>query len=139
MAQLLLALLAGILFATGLIVSQMVNPAKVLNFLDLTGRWDPTLLIVLGGALLVSVPGFALVERRAKPLFAARFYLPTKSEIDAKLIVGAALFGVGWGISGLCPGPALTALASGLAPVAGFVVTMILGVLAYKALFEWRP
>jgi uncharacterized membrane protein YedE/YeeE len=136
MAQLVLAFIAGGLFAIGLIVSQMVNPAKVLNFLDIAGQWDPTLAFVMGGALLVTIPGFRLVLQRARPLLAERFQLPTKQDLDPRLVIGAVLFGIGWGIAGLCPGPALTALASGLLPVVGFVATMIVGALTYKLAFE---
>jgi uncharacterized protein len=134
--QLILSLLSGILFALGLIVSQMVNPAKVLNFLDVAGTWDPTLAFVMGGALLVTIPAFRLILKRSQPLFARRFYMPTKQDIDARLVIGAALFGVGWGLAGLCPGPAITALATGLLPVIGFVAAMIIGALAHTWLFE---
>lgn len=136
MAQLLLALTSGVLFALGLIISGMVNPSKVLNFLDVAGAWDPTLAFVMGGALLVTLPGFHLVLQRARPLLAERFYLPTKQDLDPRLIVGAVLFGIGWGVAGLCPGPALTALASGLPQVAGFVLAMIVGSITYWLIFE---
>lgn len=137
MAQLLLALTSGVIFALGLIISGMVNPAKVLNFLDIAGAWDPTLAFVMGGALLITIPGFRLVlKRRSKPLLAERFQLPTKQDLDPRLILGAVLFGIGWGLAGLCPGPALTALASGLLPVVGFVAAMIAGSLVYKLAFE---
>lgn len=137
--QLALSLFAGILFALGLIVSQMVNPAKVLNFLDVAGTWDPTLAFVMGGALLVTIPAFRLILRRPHPLFGQRFYIPDRSDIDKRLIIGAILFGIGWGIAGLCPGPALTALATGSMPVVGFVVAMAAGALLYKWLFESGP
>ncbi|MBS3805257.1 MAG: YeeE/YedE family protein [Oleiphilaceae bacterium] len=137
-AQVLLAFGAGILFAIGLIVSQMVNPAKVLNFLDIAGAWDPTLAFVMGGAILVTMPAFRFVLKRPHPLFGSKFYLPTRSDIDARLVAGAVLFGIGWGITGLCPGPAITALASGLLPVVGFLLAMTGGVLVHKWLVE-RP
>lgn len=136
--QLALSLFAGILFALGLIVSQMVNPAKVLNFLDIAGAWDPTLAFVMGGALLVTIPAFRIILRRPHPLFAQRFYLPAKSDIDWQLLSGAALFGIGWGIAGLCPGPALTALATGSMSVIGFVISMAAGALLYRKVFEER-
>jgi len=136
MAQILIAFAAGIIFSVGLIVSQMVNPAKVLNFLDVAGHWDPTLAFVMGGALLVTIPGFRLVTRRSRPLFAERFQLPTKKDLDARLIGGAALFGIGWGIAGLCPGPALTALATGLLPVVGFVAAMAGGMVVHRLWLE---
>lgn len=135
-AQLALSLIAGVIFAIGLALSQMVNPAKVLNFLDITGAWDPTLALVMGGALLVTIPAFHFVLKRPHPLFAHKFHLPTKSDIDARLVTGAAIFGIGWGMAGLCPGPALTAITSGLLPVLGFVLAMTAGVLAHKFLFE---
>jgi uncharacterized protein len=137
--QLILSLLSGILFALGLIVSQMVNPAKVLNFLDVAGTWDPTLAFVMGGALLVTIPAFRLILKRPQPLFARRFYMPTKQDIDARLVIGATLFGIGWGLAGLCPGPAITALATGLLPVVGFVAAMVAGALAHTWLFESSP
>ncbi|ADE16198.1 protein of unknown function DUF395 YeeE/YedE [Nitrosococcus halophilus Nc 4] len=138
MVQLILSLVSGILFALGLIVSQMVNPAKVLNFLDIAGTWDPTLAFVMGGALLVTIPAFRLILKRPHPLFAKRFYLPTKQDIDVRLVTGATLFGVGWGLAGLCPGPAITALATGLLPVVGFVAAMVAGAFAHKLIFEQR-
>jgi uncharacterized protein len=116
----------------------MVNPAKVLNFLDVAGTWDPTLAFVMGGALLVTIPAFRLILKRSQPLFARRFYMPTKQDIDARLVIGAALFGIGWGLAGLCPGPAITALATGLLPVVGFVAAMVAGAFAHKWLFENR-
>ncbi len=121
------ALLAGALFGLGLSVSQMVNPAKVLNFLDVAGQWDPTLAFVMGGAVLVTVPAFRWVLRRANPLLDAHFHLPTRQDIDIRLVAGAALFGVGWGVGGLCPGPAVVALLSALPSVFAFVLAMLLG------------
>lgn len=135
-AQLIVSLASGILFGVGLIVSQMVNPAKVLNFLDIAGDWDPTLAFVMGGAVLVSALLFPVVLKREHPMFAARFYLPARRDIDWRLLTGAVLFGIGWGMAGLCPGPALTALASGLPPVIGFVAAMAVGALIYKWFFE---
>src|SRR5690606_10611382 len=134
--QLLLSLAAGVLFALGLCLSQMVNPAKVLNFLDVAGDWDPTLAFVMGGALLVTMPAFRVILKRPHPWFAARFYLPTKQDIDVRLIAGAVIFGIGWGVAGLCPGPAITAVATGLLPVLGFVAAMAVGVVLHKGLFE---
>jgi uncharacterized membrane protein YedE/YeeE len=135
-AQLTVSLASGILFGVGLIVSQMVNPAKVLNFLDIAGDWDPTLAFVMGGAVLVSALFFPVVLKRSHPLFSAQFYVPSRRDIDWRLVMGAALFGIGWGIAGLCPGPALTALASGLPQVIGFVAAMTAGALIYKWFFE---
>ncbi len=121
------AFFIGTLFGFGLAVSEMINPARVIGFLDVTGHWDATLLFVMGGALAVTVPGFPLILRRARPLLAEFFALPTKTKLDGSLIVGALIFGVGWGIAGFCPGPALAALASGSPRVALFVVAMIAG------------
>jgi uncharacterized membrane protein YedE/YeeE len=125
--QIVGALITGILFGLGLSISEMINPARVIGFLDLTGRWDATLLWVMGGALSVTVPFYPLILRRARPLFDHQFSLPTKSAIDRPLIVGAALFGIGWGLGGFCPGPALAALATGSSSVVLFVLAMIAG------------
>ncbi len=121
------AFASGILFGIGLTISEMINPARVVGFLDITGRWDPTLAFVMAGALAVTLPGFPLVLRRQRPLLSRQFYLPGKTPIDPPLIIGAAIFGVGWGLSGLCPGPALAGLASGNPPVYGFVIAMVAG------------
>jgi uncharacterized membrane protein YedE/YeeE len=121
------ALLSGFVFGLGLAVSEMTDPERVVGFLDLAGPWDPTLLFVMGAALAVTLPGFALALRRHRPLCGERFFLPTKNQIDAPLIGGAAIFGVGWGLSGFCPGPAVAALATLSPPVAAFVAAMIAG------------
>jgi uncharacterized membrane protein YedE/YeeE len=110
----------------------MVNPQKVIGFLDVAGDWDPTLAFVIGGALLVAIPAFRLILRRSHPVLAEEFELPTKKDVDGRLLGGAALFGIGWGLAGLCPGPAVTALASGLLPVFAFVAAMVVGMAAYK-------
>ena len=107
---LLTALVSGLLFGAGLALSGMVNPAKVLNFLDVAGTFDPTLLFVLGGAVVTTFIGYRLMPSR--PLFAERFQWPTKTDVDGRLVVGAAVFGVGWGLSGFCPGPAIGAVVS---------------------------
>jgi len=109
---LLAALLSGLLFGAGLAVSGMVNPAKVLNFLDLAGTFDATLVFVLGGAVVTTYIGYRLVLARGRPLFAGRFQLPARTDIDARLLAGAAIFGIGWGLSGFCPGPAIAAVVS---------------------------
>jgi uncharacterized membrane protein YedE/YeeE len=121
------ALLVGILFSLGLSISEMTNPARVIGFLDIAGRWDPTLLFVMGGALAVTLPAYALILRRARPLLDSAFYLPIKRDIDRWLLIGAALFGIGWGLGGFCPGPALASLASGTPAVVLFVLAMIAG------------
>ncbi|UOA15713.1 MULTISPECIES: YeeE/YedE family protein [Sulfitobacter] len=105
------ALLSGLVFGIGLIVSGMADPAKVLNFLDVFGTWDPSLAFVMGGAIAVTAPGFALLFRsRQTPYFDSTFRVPTRNDLEPKLLTGAAIFGVGWGLGGFCPGPALTAL-----------------------------
>jgi hypothetical protein len=129
------AFLAGLLFGVGLSVSQMINPAKVIAFLDVAGRWDPSLAFVMGGAVLVTAVGFRWALAWPRPLFAAVFRLPTAREVDARLVVGAALFGVGWGMSGFCPGPAIASLAYGLLPSVVFVASMVAGM----ALQAWSP
>lgn len=126
--QLVSALLAGLLFGLGLVVSGMADPLKVQNFLDPIGTWDPSLAFVIGGAILVALPGFRLVRRRAAPLFAARFRMPTRSDIDGRLVAGAAVFGIGWGLAGYCPGPVLTALPLGAPGTLVFVPAMFLGI-----------
>jgi uncharacterized membrane protein YedE/YeeE len=126
---------SGLLFAVGLAISGMTQPAKVVGFLDLTGDWDPSLACVMVGAISVHALLYRLLCKRAAPLFAARFSLPTHSSIDARLVVGAGLFGLGWGIGGFCPGPAVTSLASGHTPVMVFVISMLAGMYLYK-LFE---
>jgi hypothetical protein len=115
LTALLAAVASGALFGAGLVLSGMVVPSRVINFLDVTGRWDPTLAIVMAAALLVAMPLFRVVTSRATPLLAARFHLPAKREIDSPLLLGAALFGAGWGIAGFCPGPALASLIAGVA------------------------
>ena len=122
-----LGALAGLVFGIGLVVSGMSNPAKVLNFLDVLGPWDPSLAFVMGGATLTAFVGYRLVRRRARPLAMEAFDLPSSTTIDMPLLTGSALFGVGWGIGGFCPGPAWTALAL-LSPGAlVFVPMMLLG------------
>ena len=127
------ALLSGTLFGLGLAVSGMVNPAKVLGFLDIAGAWDPTLALVMFGALAVTTPAFRYVLKRRQPWFAPGFALPTKTDLEPRLVFGAALFGVGWGLAGLCPGPAIAALVSGHGAVYAFVAAMLAGFLLHDA------
>ena len=138
MGRMIVALVAGTLFGLGLAVSGMINPAKVVGFLDVAGGWDPTLMFVMGGAMLITVPAFRLILNRPRPILADGFALPTKSALDARLLGGAALFGVGWGLSGFCPGPAVAALVTGLTPVFTFVAAMMAGMALYAWVFE-RP
>lgn len=136
MAQLVVAFVAGLIFAAGLIISEMSNPAKVLSFLDVMGDWDPTLALVMGGALLVTFPAFGWVLKRSAPLLGASFVLPTKQQLDTPLLAGSAIFGVGWGLAGLCPGPALTAAGTGAAGAIVFVAAMMTGTLLARHLLE---
>ncbi|TSJ62156.1 YeeE/YedE family protein [Starkeya sp. 3C] len=128
----------GLLFGVGLIVSGMGNPAKVLNFLDLFGTFDPSLAFVMGGAVVVAFIGYRLVLARPAPLLAERFQVPTRTDIDARLILGPALFGIGWGLGGFCPGPAFTALGLGAPGTLVFVPAMLAGMWAARALAERR-
>ncbi len=121
------ALLAGTLFGLGLSVSGMSDPLRVIGFLDVTGAWDPTLLFVMGGALLVTWLGFRWVLQRPAPLFANSFAVPTLQALDRRLLLGSVLFGVGWGLAGFCPGPAVTALAAGVPDVLVFLAAMLAG------------
>ncbi len=124
----LFALLSGLIFGFGLILGGMADPAKVLNFLDLFGTWDPSLAFVMGGAIAVAAPGFALLTRmRSTPFFDTEFRMPTRSDLDPRLLSGAALFGVGWGLGGFCPGPALTALPIAATGTLIFVPFMLIG------------
>ncbi len=122
-----ISLFAGVVFGLGLAVSEMINPMRVIGFLDVTGEWDATLALVMAGALSVTLVTFRLVLKMARPICAASFSLPNKTEIDAKLMCGAALFGIGWGIAGLCPGPAVAALTTASTDIFLFVAAMILG------------
>lgn len=121
------AAIAGLLFGFGLSLSGMVDPARVVGFLDVAGRWDPTLAFVMGGAVLTTTPIYWFVRRLRAPLLAPSFVLPTKTRVDRNLLAGAAIFGVGWGISGLCPGPAIADLAHPSGPLALFLAGMLAG------------
>ncbi len=123
----LVALIAGILFGLGLTISEMVDPARVIGFLDITGDWDPTLALVMASALLVTLPSFSFILRCHRPLCADKFSLPDKKNIDKPLIIGASLFGIGWGLGGFCPGPAITALVTLSPDVMLFVLAMLVG------------
>lgn len=125
-------LLSGLLFGAGVTISGMVNPMKVLNFLDISGPWDATLIFVMGAGLVVTLLGYQVIFRRSAPLFATSFRLPTSQDIDAKLLGGAALFGLGWGISGFCPGPAVASVAFGRMESITFVIAMAAGMIITK-------
>lgn len=128
------AILAGIIFGAGLTLSDMINPARVLNFLDIAGSWDPTLIFVMVGGLAIATLGYSLVFQRRSPLFSDKFNLPTAQQIDLPLVGGSALFGVGWGLAGICPGPALADLATLEPRVLLFIVTMLAGMILANAL-----
>ena len=127
------AFIAGLVFGIGLIVSGMANPAKVLGFLDLAGRWDPSLALVMAGAIAVGGTGFAFARRRRETLLRTPMQLPTARDIDRRLVGGSLLFGVGWGLGGFCPGPAIVALGAGEMKALVFVGAMIAGM----GIFEW--
>lgn len=132
MLNILTSLVVGLVFGIGLCVSQMINPAKVLGFLDIAGNWDPTLAFVMAGALVTALPGFLVARRWSSPVLTGRFYLPTRTDIDFSLIAGAVLFGVGWGLVGFCPGPAIAALGFGDTQVMVFMVAMLAGMLFHR-------
>lgn len=131
--------LTGLVFGIGIAVSGMMNPAKVLNFFDVAGRWDASLAFVMGGALIVTALGYRLVWRRSKPVFDDQFQIPGSTRIDRKLIGGSALFGIGWGIAGFCPGAALPALGTGRWEVVLFVVAVIVGLVLRRVLDNLWP
>lgn len=127
------AFLSGVVFALGLGIAGMTQPDKIIGFLDITGDWDPDLLLVMVGAIVVTALSFWRILGRARPVAAQKFGLPERRAIDARLVVGAALFGVGWGVGGLCPGPALVSLVTGAPSVWVFVFSMLVGM----KLFQW--
>jgi uncharacterized protein len=128
----LTAAISGLLFGIGLTISGMVNPMKVLNFLDVLGTHDFTLVFVMGGGLITALIGYQLLFKRGRPFFADRFDFPTSQIVDAKLVSGAALFGIGWGITGICPGPAIAGLVFGNSLSFIFVVAMAIGIIAAR-------
>lgn len=132
--QHVVALFSGLLFAIGLGVAGMTNPNKVLNFLDVSGTWDPSLAFVMGGAILVYMPVFRLLKGRDAPMWAPDFHWPTKKDVDTKLVIGSILFGAGWGIAGFCPGPAIVAATGLSAPVLLFFAAMVTGMLLQQLL-----
>lgn len=125
--------LAGLMFGWGLIVSGMANPAKVIGFLDLSTAWDPSLIFVMGGAIALGLPGFLLAKRLPNSLLGMPMHLPNNTQIDKNLLLGAALFGAGWGIGGFCPGPAVVAAASLLPEGLIFTAAMLVGMFAFSA------
>jgi uncharacterized membrane protein YedE/YeeE len=132
MATILASFICGLIFGAGLLISGMNQPEKVLGFLDIFGAWDATLAFVMAGAVAVTSIGFALARRSAAPILAPKFSWPERRDIDTPLIAGAILFGIGWGLVGICPGPALVNLAGFSPPIIVFVVAMVLGMLGYE-------
>jgi uncharacterized membrane protein YedE/YeeE len=127
------AFASGLVFGVGLILSGMTDPGKVIGFLDVAGRWDPSLAFVMGGAILVGFFAFALAGRRGRTFFGSAMHLPQRRDIDSRLVGGSLVFGIGWGLAGFCPGPALVSLASGVDKAAVFVAAMLGGMVIYTA------
>jgi len=138
MLALISAFIAGLVFGLGLIVSAMVNPAKVLAFLDVAGAWDPSLALVMGGAIAVGLIGFAVAKRLRRSLLGLDMKLPALRHVDARLVIGSLLFGIGWGLGGICPGPGLVAVALGESKAFIFLIAMLVGMAAFEALDRRR-
>lgn len=139
MVRIIVAGLIGLVFGAGIVISGMGNPAKVLNFFDIFGTWDPSLMLVMGSALAVTFVGYRFVLKRPTPVFDKVFHLPTKKDIDKPLVVGSAIFGIGWGIAGFCPGGAIPALGSGNVQPFIFVTAMIAGIVTATVLRNRAP
>lgn len=134
----LAAFAAGLVFGLGLIVSGMADPSKVIGFLDLAGKWDPSLAFVMVGAIVVAVVAFRLAGRRAQPLLGGTFRLPVATEIDRRLVVGSLVFGAGWGLAGFCPAPALVVTGAGYFKAVVFVLAMVSGMALHELVERWR-
>ena len=132
------AFISGLVFGVGLIVSGLVNPAKVMGFLDITGRWDPSLALVMAGAVAVGAVAFLIADQRTESLLHAQMRLPATQQVDARLVIGSLIFGVGWGLAGFCPGPALVALGTGLPKAVIFVASMLAGMALFELLERRR-
>ncbi|MFN5150394.1 MAG: DUF6691 family protein [Burkholderiales bacterium] len=128
---------AGLLFGLGLLLSGMSDPGKVLGFLDLLGTWDPSLALVMAGAILVGMLAFTVAKKRTMNFLGGALHLPTANQIDRRLVIGALLFGAGWGLAGFCPGPSLVSMFSGQPKAAVFVLAMVIGMLLYEAADRW--
>lgn len=128
----------GVIFGFGLSLSGMLDPARVQGFLDVFGAWDPSLIFVLGGAVVVATIGMMLVKRMAKPVLADQFNLPTKTRIDTPLVLGSAIFGIGWGLGGFCPGPALASVPMGYGAVLAFIAAMVVGMVVHDRFVAGR-
>ena len=134
----LFAFVAGLVFGLGLIVAGMANPAKILGFLDIAGTWDPSLALVMAGAIAVGLVAFALARRQTLSVLGLPMQLPSQRTVDARLVGGSLVFGIGWGLAGFCPGPAIVALGAGYAKAAVFVVAMLLGMGAFELIERHR-
>ena len=134
--KIFIALMSAILFAAGLAVSGMMDPANIIGFLDIFGDWKPALMLVMVGAIAVHMVSYKFIVNRKSPLLDTKFHIPTKKDIDLKLIIGSALFGIGWGLGGFCPGPAVASLASWESPIFTFVGSMLLGIAIYHYLVK---
>ena len=132
----LVTVFTGLIFGIGLIMSGMTNPAKVQNFLDFFGSWDPSLALVMGGAILITMPGFWLVQKRQTPFFEDSFLIPQKTNLDFYLLTGSAIFGIGWGLGGFCPGPVVVSISTGTSGTLLFVITMLIGMVIAKLLLS---
>jgi uncharacterized membrane protein YedE/YeeE len=130
--QILFALLAGLVFGTGLILAGMANPSKVLGFLDLAGSWDPSLALVMGGAVAVGIVAFRIAGGRTMSLLGGAMHMPTATRIDRRLVLGGLMFGIGWGLAGFCPGPAVVGLGMGSSGAVVFVIAMLAGMLIFE-------
>jgi uncharacterized membrane protein YedE/YeeE len=134
--KVLVQFVIGLIFGLGLVIAGMSNPAKVLNFLDIAavsaGTWDPSLAFVMVGAIAVTLVGYRIVLRRSRPVHGDTFHLPTAKDLDARVIIGPAIFGIGWGLAGLCPGPAFTALGTGSVAAISFVAAMLIGMVSAR-------
>jgi uncharacterized membrane protein YedE/YeeE len=137
--RIIASLICGLIFGAGLLISGMVQPTKVLGFLDIFGVWDPSLAVVMAAALAVAAPGFMLARNRPRPVLSGQYFWPVKSGVDAPLVLGAGLFGIGWGLVGLCPGPALESLATLSPGVIVFVAAMAGGMLVHDLWQTSRP
>lgn len=138
MAFAFMSLLAGLVFGAGLLISGMANPEKVLGFLDLAGLWDPSLALVMVGAIIVGVVAFQTAKARSLTLLGKEFRLPTRNDIDKRLVIGSLLFGAGWGLAGFCPGPALVAMGAGEHKAVVFVIAMLFGMAIFEGLEKAR-
>ncbi len=135
MKLIITSLIAGLLFGFGLTLSKMIDPYKVLNFLDVSGNWDPSLALVMGGALSVTFITFRFITKRNTPIFDTKFRLPTQKDIDKPLVLGATIFGIGWGMAGYCPGPVFSSLGIGLLEPAIFVISMLMGFIVQRFVY----